>query len=75
MVVATMLPPAIPTVAARARRTHRWWATTSAVVATTSAVWAGFAVAMLAGDCMVHRVVAAWPWLRNREWTCEPPRD
>lgn len=68
MVVATMLPPAIPAVAARARRTHRWWATTSAVAAATFAVWAGFAVAMLAGDSMVHRLVAAWPWLENREW-------
>src|SRR6266705_3257700 len=37
MVVATMLPPAIPAVAARARRTRRWWATTSAVMATTCA--------------------------------------
>ncbi len=68
MVVATMLLPAIPAVAARARRTHRWWATTSAVVATTCAVWTGFAVAMLAGDSTVHRLVAAWPWLGNREW-------
>lgn len=68
MVVATMLPPAIPAVAARARRTQRWWATTSAVAAATFAVWAGFAVAMLAGDSMVHRLVATWPWLGNREW-------
>ena len=68
MVVATMLAPAIPTVAARARRTQRWWATTSAVVATTCAVWAGFAVAMLAGDSTVHRLVAAWPWLGQQKW-------
>jgi predicted metal-binding membrane protein len=68
MVVATMLPPAIPAVAARARRTRRWWATTGAVVAATCAVWTGFAVAMLAGDSMVHRLVAAWPWLGNRQW-------
>lgn len=68
MVVATMLPPAIPAVAARARRTRRWWATTSAVVATTCGVWTGFAVAMLAGDSVVHRLVAAWSWLGNREW-------
>jgi predicted metal-binding membrane protein len=31
-------------------------------------VWAGFAVAMLAGDSLIHRLVAAWPWLGNREW-------
>jgi predicted metal-binding membrane protein len=68
IVVATMLPPAIPAVAARARRTQRWWATTGAVMATTCAVWTGFAVAMLAGDSVVHRLVAAWPWLGNREW-------
>jgi len=68
MVVATMLPPAIPAVAARARRTRGWWATTGAVVAATCAVWTGFAVAMLAGDSMVHRLVAAWPWLGNRQW-------
>ena len=68
MVVATMLPPAIPAVAARARRTQRWWATTSAVVATTCAVWAGFALALLAGDSTVHRLVAAWPWLGQQKW-------
>jgi predicted metal-binding membrane protein len=68
MVVATMLPLAIPAVAARARRTHRWLAITSAVMATTCAVWAGFAIAMLVGDSMVHRLVAAWPWLGNRDW-------
>jgi predicted metal-binding membrane protein len=68
MVLATMLPPAIPAVAARARRTQRWWATTSAVVASTCAVWAGFAVAMLAGDSTVHRLVAAWPWLGQQKW-------
>ncbi len=68
MVVATMLPPAIPAVAARARRTQRWWATTSAVVATTCVVWAGVAVAMLVGDSTVHRLVAAWPWLGQQKW-------
>jgi predicted metal-binding membrane protein len=72
MVVATMLPPAIPAVADRARRTRRWWATTSAVTATTCAVWTGFAVAMLAGDSVVHRLAAAWPWLGNREWLVTP---
>src|SRR5712691_7383751 len=48
MVAATMLPSAIPVIAVRARRTDRWWAATSAVVATTCAVWTGFAVAVLA---------------------------
>jgi predicted metal-binding membrane protein len=60
--------PAIPAVAARARRTQRWAATTSAATATTCAVWTGFAVAMLAGDSMVHRLVAAWTWVGNRDW-------
>jgi hypothetical protein len=68
MVAATMLPTAIPAMAARARRTDRWWAATSAVVAATCAVWTGFAVAVLAGDCLVHRLVAEWSWLAKREW-------
>jgi predicted metal-binding membrane protein len=68
MVVATMLPLAIPAVVARARRTRRWLATTGAVAAATCAVWTGFAVAALAGDAMVHRLVAAWPWLGSRQW-------
>ena len=68
MVVAMMLPPAIPAVVARARRTRRWCACTGAVVATTCVVWTGFAVAVLAADAVVHRLVAAWPWLASREW-------
>ncbi len=68
MVVAMMLPPAIPAVVARARRTRRWWATTSGMVATTCVVWTGFAVAVLAADAVVHHLVAAWPWLASREW-------
>jgi predicted metal-binding membrane protein len=68
MVVAMMLPPAIPAVAARARRSQRWWATTGAVVVAICVVWAGFAVAALAADFVVHRLVAAWSWLENRPW-------
>jgi predicted metal-binding membrane protein len=71
MVAAMMLPPAIPAVAALARRTEGWQASIRAVVAATCAVcavWTGFAVAVLAGDLLVHRLVAAWPWLAEREW-------
>jgi predicted metal-binding membrane protein len=68
MVAATMLPLAIPAIAARACRTGRPWAATGAVVATTGVVWTGFAVAVLAGDSVVHRLVAQWPWLEEREW-------
>jgi predicted metal-binding membrane protein len=68
MVVAMMLPLAIPAAVAQARRTHRWWRATSAVVATTCVVWTGFAVTVLAADAVLHRLVAAWPWLASREW-------
>jgi predicted metal-binding membrane protein len=68
MVAAMMLPPAIPAAVARARRTGRWWSTVSTVVATTGVVWTGFVVAVLAGDAVVHRLVATWSWLGNRQW-------
>jgi len=70
MVAATMLPPAIPAIAALARRSDRWWAATRAALVTTCAVcavWTGFAIAVLAGDSLVHRLVGAWPWLAARE--------
>jgi predicted metal-binding membrane protein len=68
MVAAMMLPAAIPAVVARARRTGRWWAMAGATVVCTCVVWTGFAVAALAGDAVVHRLVAAWGWLGEREW-------
>jgi predicted metal-binding membrane protein len=68
MVAAMMLPLAIPAIAAQARRTGRWWAAASAVAATLCVVWTGFAVALLAGDSVVHRLVAGWPWLAEHEW-------
>lgn len=68
MVTAMMLPLAVPAIAALARRTGRPWAATGAVAATTCVVWAGFAVAVLAGDSVVHRLVAGWPWLEQHEW-------
>jgi len=68
MVAATMLIPAIPAIAARAHRTGRRWAAASAVAATTCVVWTGFAVAVLAGDSVLHRLVARSPWLEEHEW-------
>ena len=68
MVAATMLPLAIPAIAARAHRTGRGWAAAGAVAAAICVVWTGFAVAVLAGDSVVHRLVAGWPWLAEREW-------
>src|SRR5215475_10903845 len=67
MVAAIMLPLSIPAIAARARRSGRWWAAAGAVAA-TCVVWTGFAVAVLAGDSVVHRLVAGWPWLEEHEW-------
>lgn len=68
MVAAMMLPLAVPAIAARARRTGRPWAAASAVAVTLCVVWTGFAVAVLAGDSGIHRLVAAWPWLEEHEW-------
>jgi predicted metal-binding membrane protein len=32
------------------------------------AVWTGFAVAALAGDAVLHRLVRNWAWLGDRPW-------
>jgi predicted metal-binding membrane protein len=68
MVAAMMLPLAVPAIASRARRTGRPWAAAGAVAVALCAVWTGFAVAVLAGDSGIHRLVAAWPWLAEHEW-------
>jgi len=70
MVAATMLPPAIPAIAALARQGDRWWAATRrslVAICAVCAVWTGFAIVVLAGDSLVHRLVGAWPWLAVRE--------
>lgn len=69
MTAAMMLPTALPTIGlfARASRAQeRPRQALAAFVAAYFAVWTGFALAALAGDGAVHRLVAAWPWLDAR---------
>jgi predicted metal-binding membrane protein len=73
MVIATMLPAAIPAITARIRRYANASATATAGAIAVSilavcAVWTGFAVAVLAGDSVLHRLVNAIPWLADHEW-------
>jgi predicted metal-binding membrane protein len=71
MVVATMLPAAIPAMVARLGRADGGWPAASVVItgiAAVCAVWTGFGVAVLAGDGVLHRLVDAWPWLEAHDW-------
>ena len=64
MVVAMMLPPEIAAAGgAMGRPARRSWGVPSALVATISAVWAGFAIMALTGDAVLHWLVHSWPWL------------
>lgn len=69
MTAAMMLPTALPTVTlfARASRSQeRRRPALAAFLAAYFTVWTAFALVALAGDGVVHALVAAWPWLDAR---------
>jgi len=71
MTGAMMLPSSLPLVGlfVQASRGQALPAVArGAFVAAYFAVWTGFALAALAGDAALHRVVHGWPWLHERPW-------
>lgn len=67
MVLATMLPPAIPAMVAGAGPARVAVREAVGLIGATCVVWSGFAVAVLAADAVLHRGVEVWPWLADRE--------
>jgi Predicted metal-binding integral membrane protein len=64
MVVAMMIPASLPAIATSAA----WGSRVSRFLAPYVLIWAGFGIAVFAGDAMLHRLVDATPWLAARPW-------
>jgi predicted metal-binding membrane protein len=64
MVAAMMLPPELVTTGRRGAAPGTMGATT-ALAATTFAVWTGFAIVVLGGDAVVHTLADSRPWLER----------
>jgi predicted metal-binding membrane protein len=66
MIVAMMIPASLPAIAAYATsiRHARLWR----FLAPYALAWAGFGLAVFAGDALLHHVVDTTPWLAARPW-------
>jgi predicted metal-binding membrane protein len=71
MTLAMMLPSSMPMLKMliyASRKQARPHAVQAAFLAAYAAVWTGFAVLAFANDTLIHRLVAAWPWLAAHSW-------
>ena len=71
MTLAMMLPSSMPMLRMlvyASRKQARPRAVQAAFLAAYAAVWTGFAVLAFANDTLIHRLVAAWPWLADHSW-------